>query len=64
MLTSNVSQFLWQAFDKDHNRCKSLIQNKLTKEEEQNVKKDMEKNMDASQKKKFRNIDANDPVSQ
>ena len=52
-----------QAFDKDHNRCKSLVQKELTKDEEKDLKDDVESHMDASEKAKFRNIGPVDPVS-
>ena len=52
-----------QAFDKDHNKCKSLIQKELTRDEEKDLKDNMESHMDASEKAKFRNIGPSDPVS-
>ena len=48
------------AFDKDHNKCKSLIQKELTADEERDLKDDVESHMEASQKAKFKNLGASD----
>ena len=52
-----------QAFDKDRNKCKSLIQKELTKDEEQDLKDNVESHMKASERAKFKNLGASDPVS-
>lgn len=54
--------FVVQAFDKDHNKCKSLIQKELTKDEEQHLKKNVETHMEASEKAKFKTVGLGDPV--
>ncbi|XP_046847271.1 uncharacterized protein LOC124440894 [Xenia sp. Carnegie-2017] len=38
------------AFDKDHNKCKSLTQKKLSREEEENMKRHMKRRMDDAEK--------------
>jgi hypothetical protein len=52
-----------QAFDKDHNKCKSLIQKQLTKEEERDLKDNVESHMEASERAKFKNLGPSDSVS-
>jgi hypothetical protein len=55
--------FFLQAFDKDHNKCKSLIQKELTEDEERDLKDNVKTHMKASEKAKFKNLGAADGVS-
>ncbi|CAB3989334.1 Hypothetical predicted protein [Paramuricea clavata] len=50
------------AFDKDHNKCKSLIQKQLTKEEERDLKDNVESHMEASERAKFKNLGPSDSI--